>query len=213
MNQIGLPFDWNGQDDGTPFLVSDANRHAIRFIENWATWPIPIAILSGPSRSGRSSLGRQFAGLSGGTVMDDVEAMEEEAVFHAWNRARDSGIPLLLIASSRPADWAVQLPDLRSRLAAAPHVRLPEPDDELVRSLIETGLGRSGSAFSAEVPEWLARRIERSYAGVAAVLATLNRDSLSSGRKISVAFAKESLQRTGFLRDEEPGAVPDRNGE
>ncbi|MEO8724019.1 MAG: chromosomal replication initiator DnaA [Sphingobium sp.] len=213
MSQIGLPFDWEGQHEGAPFLVSPANQDAVRFIEHWTEWPIPIAILSGPSRSGRSTLGRQFAHLSNGTVIDDAEEIADQTLFHAWNQARDSGRPLLMIARSAPTDWQVGLPDLRSRLLAAPHIRLAQPDDELVRALIEAGLGRGGSAFSADLPEWLARRIERSYATVAAVLATLNRDSLSSGRKISVAFARESLQRAEFLRDDEPGPTPDPNGE
>jgi chromosomal replication initiation ATPase DnaA len=102
-----------------------------------------------------------------------------------------------------PGEWQVALPDLRSRLAAAPHVRIEEPDNALMRALIETGLARAGSAFAADVPEWIARRLERSYAAVAAALDVLNRASIESARKISVISAKEMLQNCHLLPIEE----------
>ena len=46
------------------------------------------------------------------------------------------------------------------------------------------------AAFAADVPEWIARRLERSYAAVAAALDVLNRASIESARKISVISAK-----------------------
>lgn len=198
MSQIGLPFEWQAQVDPGQFLIGEANRLAFRHIEQWRDWPIPISVLTGPRFSGKSLLGRYFAELSGGTVVDEANRQPNDVLFHAWNIARDSGVPLLLIASEAPGQWTVPLPDLRSRLAAAPHVRIAEPDDALVRALIETGLARAGSAYSADLPEWLALRVERSYAAVAALLVELNRLSLASSRKISIAIAKEALQKIGF---------------
>ena len=208
MSQIGLPFAWGEQAGPGEFIVADANRLAARHVAQWREWPIPISILSGPPRSGKSLLGRHFATISGGTVIEDANHRDNQALFHAWNSARDSGIPLLLIAREAPQNWTVSLPDLRSRLAAAPHVRIEEPDEALVIALIETGLGQAGSAFAADVPAWLARRIERSYSGTAELLHHLNALSLASGRKISVATAKEALQRTGFLPIEEEDSEP-----
>tara|TARA_R110000782_G_scaffold78276_8_gene155440 strand:- start:94708 stop:95376 length:669 start_codon:yes stop_codon:yes gene_type:complete len=199
MSQIGLPFDWAGQVKAGQFLLSDANRIAAEHIERWRHWPVPISILSGPSRSGKSTLGRHFLAISDGVMIDEADRQEEQALFHAWNIARDTHRPLLLIGEHPPELWPVTLPDLRSRLAAAPHVRIAEPDDALVRALLETGLAQAGSAYAADLPEWLARRIERSYRAVADVLDALNRLSLASARKISVAAAKEALQKSGFL--------------
>lgn len=215
-SQIGLPFDWQAQVQAGSFLVSDANQLVLRHIEGWRDWPIPISILSGPARSGRSTLGRHFSALSGGVVIDDAEQEEDKALFHQWNMARDSGRPLLLIGQEAPALWPVTLPDLRSRLAAAPHVRIAEPDDALVRQLIETGLAQGGSAYAADVPEWLTRRIERSYAAVADLLVRLNRLSLAASRRISVPMLKEALQQQGFSlmeRDDETSGEDDRNAD
>lgn len=215
MSQIGLPFDWGAQAGGEGgFLPGEANALALRLVEGWREWPVPVAVVSGPPRSGKSALGRYFVHMSGGSLIDDLPSGEEEALFHAWNRARDSGVPLLLLSRQAPAQWTVSLPDLRSRLAAVPHVRLAEPDHDLVRALIEQGLARAGTGFAPDAPEWIARRIERSYANVAAVLARLNQASLSSSRKISVPFAKEALHAAGFLPIVfgDPPSAPDEAG-
>lgn len=199
MSQISLPFDWPGQGTGEEFLVSEANRIAVRHLEGWRDWPLATSVLTGPPLSGRSTLGRRFAAMSGGSVIDDAQGQDEQLLFNAWNDAQTSRRPLLLIGRSAPAQWTVALPDLRSRLAAAPHVAIAEPDEPLARALMERAFGRMGANFSPDLPDWLVRRIERSYAAIAQVTALLNDAALSSGRKISLAMAKEALQAAGFL--------------
>lgn len=207
MSQIGLPFDWTGPGNLDAFLPGECNAQALSHIEMWRVWPVPVSALSGPPRSGRSLLAQRFARLSGGTVIDPAQGIADEILFHAWNRALDSGVPLLLVGHAAPAEWTVRLPDLASRLAAVPHVRIAEPDDALVEVLVGTGLARAGTAFAPDVPGWIARRVERSYAAVAAVLDLLNRSSVSSSRKISVPYAKDILEKAGFL----PILFDDRN--
>ena len=199
MRQISLPFDRPDRTNGEDFLVSDANRIAVRHLENWRGWPLAISVLSGPPLSGRSTLGRHFVAQSGGTMIDDAQRQDEQALFNAWNDAQTARRPLLLIADAPPALWQVALPDLRSRLAAAPHVALEQPDEALARALVERSLASAGASYAADLPEWLLRRIERSYAAIAAVTRLLDEAALSSGRKISAAMAKDVLQDAGFL--------------
>jgi len=199
MRQISLPFDRPDRASGEDFLVSDANRIAVRHLENWREWPLSISVLSGPPLSGRSTLGRHFVAQSGGTMIDDAQERDEQALFNAWNDAQTARRPLLLIADGPPAQWQVALPDLRSRLAAAPHVALEQPDEALARALIERSLASAGASYAADLPQWLLRRIERSYAAIAAVTRLLDEAALSSGRKISAAMAKDVLQGAGFL--------------
>lgn len=198
MSQISLPFDWQGDADGD-FLVSDANRIAVTHLERWRDWPLSVSVLTGPPLSGRSTLARHFAAMSGGAVIDDAEGSDEHRLFHAWNAAQTAHRPLLLVGQTPPMTWTVALPDLRSRLAAAPHVAIAEPDEALARALIARGFERAGAGYAADVPDWLLRRIERSYGGLAAVIRLLDLAALSSGRKISIAMAKEALQSAGFL--------------
>lgn len=199
MTQFSLPFDWAGRGGEQDFLVSEANAIAVRHLEGWADWPVQTSVLSGPHRSGRSTLGRLFAQMSGGDVIDDAEGQEDEALFHAWNRAQLDRRPLLLIALRPPQHWTIALPDLRSRLSAAPHVAICEPDEVLAMALVERGLTQAGTDWSPDLPEWLHRRIERSYATISGVVDCLNAASLSAGRKISVPLARETLQQAGFL--------------
>lgn len=156
-------------------------------------------MLSGPSLSGRSTLGRHFVAMSGGAAIDDAQGQDDRTLFNAWNEAQTEGRALLLIGDIPPERWPVALPDLRSRLAAAPHVALEEPDEALARALIERSLVVAGAQYAADLPDWLLRRIERSYAAIAAVTRLLDEAALSSGRKISTAMAKDVLQDAGFL--------------
>lgn len=199
MTQISLPLDWTGRDKGGAFLLSESNRLAVRHLDHWGAWPVRTSILSGPPRSGRTTLGQIFVRKTGGKMIDDARQADEEMLFHAWNDAQLGHYPLLLIADLPPAQWEIRLPDLRSRLAAAPHAEIQEPDDELALALIEKGLATCGLAWSAELPQWLHRRIERRYAVIDAVINCLNEGSLSHSRKISVPFAKEALQKAGLV--------------
>lgn len=199
MSQISLPFDWPGQGTDDDYLVSEANRIAVRHLEGWQGWPLAVTVLGGPPLSGRSMLGRRFAALSGGVVIDDAQGQDELLLFNAWNDAQTSRRPLLLIGRESPTMWQVALPDLRSRLAAAPFISIAQPDEPLACALIERALARMGAAHAADLPDWLLRRIERSYAAIAGVTHVLNEAALSSGRKISVAMAKETLHGSAFL--------------
>ena len=199
MRQISLPFDRPGQGAGDEFLVSEANRIAVRHLENWQGWPLAISVLTGPPLSGRSTLGRHFVAMSGGAVIDDAPGQGEQVLFNAWNEAQTTRRPLLMIGDVPPEQWPVVLPDLRSRLAAVPHVALEEPDEALAHALIERSFVVAGAKYAADLPDWLLRRIERSYASIAAVTRLLDEAALSSGRKISIAMAKDVLQGAGFL--------------
>lgn len=199
MSQISLPFDWHGDARDGDFLVSEANAQAVTHLERWRDWPLSVSVLTGPPRSGRSTLARHFVRMSGGTMIDDAQGQDEHRLFHAWNAAQTDRRPLLMVGRTPPAGWTVALPDLRSRLAAVPDVAITEPDEALARALIARAFDRAGAGYAADLPDWLLRRIERSYAAIDTVTRLLDAAALSSGRKISTALAKEALQAAGFL--------------
>lgn len=196
MTQIGLPLEWRGGDD---FLVSAANQLAVAHLERWRDWPLSVSILTGPPRSGRSRLASHFARISGGDVIDDAQGQDDGILFHAWNDVQTARRPLLLVGRDAPSQWGVTLPDLRSRLAAAPHVAIAQPDEHLAHALVTSYFAQAGARFAADLPDWLLRRIDRSYDSIARATRLLDNAALASGRKISVTMAKEVLQSSGLL--------------
>lgn len=200
MAQIALPLDWPMADRDEDFLISDANRIAFDHLKRWSLWPVMATLITGPRKSGKSLLGRIFVRKTGGRLFDDAEKHDEESLFHAWNEAQSRRRPLLLIADSPPPAWEVGLPDLRSRLAATPHVEIGDPDDDLIANLIMKLLGDRGIAVPPELPEFLVPRIERSYVAVLQVVEALDRAVLSHHRRMTVALAKRALQESGMLR-------------
>jgi len=200
VNQIALPLDWPVADSDEDFLVSDANRAAFDHFKRWSLWPVMATVLTGPRKSGRSLLGRIFVRKTGGRLFDNAEDHEEEALFHAWNEAQERRRPLLIVADSPPPAWAVRLPDLKSRLAATPHVRIEEPDDVLLGELIVKLLGDRGILTPPELSEFLVPRIERSYVAVQQIVDALDRAMLSHQRRMTVPMARRALVEAGMIR-------------
>jgi hypothetical protein len=198
--QIALPLDWPVADRDEDFLISDSNRAAFEHLKRWSVWPVMATLVTGPRKSGRSLLGRLFVRKTGGRLFDNAEDHDEEAIFHAWNEAQLSRRPLLIVADSPPPIWAVKLPDLRSRLAATPHVALGEPDDRLIGDLIVKLLGDRGVAVPPEVPAYIVPRIERSYLAVQQAVAGLDRALLSHHRRMTVAMARRALSESGMIK-------------
>jgi hypothetical protein len=193
VNQFALPLGWPEAERADEFIVTAANDAATRHLALWATWPLPVTLLTGPPRSGRSLLARLFAQATSGAVIDDAERAEEEAIFHAWNEAVQRRRPLLIVAADAPPAWTVTLPDLASRLAATPRATILPPDDALIARLIERGLARRGLDAPATAIAYLVGRIERSYVAVLAVIDAIDRLSLADGRRLTIALAREAL--------------------
>ncbi|MDR6787728.1 chromosomal replication initiation ATPase DnaA [Sphingomonas sp. BE138] len=193
MNQIALPLAWP-EDERGEFLVADSNVQAVRLLEHWATWPVRTAILAGPPRSGRSLLGRIFAARSGATVIDDAQAVDETGLFHAWNQAQGDRRPLLLIVAALPPQWSVELPDLRSRLAASPVAQIGPPEDQLISILYERGFARRHLDARADLIAWLTARTERSHAAVIDTIDRLDRAALAGRRRLTIPLARETLE-------------------
>jgi hypothetical protein len=201
VNQIALPLAWPAEEDERSFCAGEANAAVLRHLGHWALWPVMATILTGPRKSGRSLLGRIFAARTGGELIDDAETQDEEAIFHAWNRAQAARRPLLVIADAPPPIWQVTLPDLASRLAASPHVAIVEPDDALVRAILEKLLGLRGLAARPDVLLWLVQRIERSYVGILRAVDAIDETALVRRAQLSIPLARRALATIGVIDD------------
>jgi hypothetical protein len=193
MSQIALPLDWPADEAESAFIVSSSNAAAVRHLHARGTWAVCATILTGPRKSGRSLLGRVIAAQTGGMLIDNAQDHDEEQIFHAWNDAQRTRRPLVLIADAAPPEWSIALPDLRSRLAATPHVAIGDPDEDLIERLITMLLERRGLIPQHGVVAYLTPRVERSHHSVIALVDALDAASLAAHRAITVPLARAVL--------------------
>lgn len=211
--QLPLPLAWSGQVRNlVAFQIGDSNRRAVEHIQRFSEWTAPASVLLGPACSGRSTLAAMFLAAEAGEVVDGLIDADEEAVFHAWNRAQTSGQKLLIIADDLRDLAGVRLPDLATRLATAPVVHITEPDTCLIRDLIEHLLVQRGLIPAPQLGSYVAARLERSYAAIHAAVDAIDAASLATGGQPGIRIARAALIEAGLYDPDENGhdsAEPD----
>jgi chromosomal replication initiation ATPase DnaA len=213
-----------GRDD---FLVAPANEAAVAWIDRWPAWPAPGLVLQGPAGSGKTHLAsvwraRAGAGLVEGAtltpdavpllleadcqlVVENAQAAPEEPLLHLYNGIAERSGHLVLTATQAPARWGVALADLGSRLNALPVAELGLPDDALIRALLIKLFVERQRPVTAELIDYIALRIERSFAMARAVVAAIDMASLAVQRRITIPLAQKVLEELGATGEgEEP---------
>ncbi|MBB3763619.1 HdaA/DnaA family protein [Sphingomicrobium lutaoense] len=204
-DQIALPLDWPQSHAADRFIPSAANEAVLEHLARWTMWPVKATVITGPRRSGRSLLARTYVEKVGGRLFDDAQRHDEEALFHAWNAAQDSGKPLVLVADEAPPAWAVDLPDLRTRLAVTPVASIEQPDDRLFEALLALHFADRGLHLGPEACAFLAARIERSYFAAERVVEAIDRFAIAERARLTIPTIRRALERVGS--DGERGAA------
>ncbi len=187
-----LPLAWPVDHRPERLAITAANQSAAAWLATPALWPVPVTLLVGPEGSGKSHLAGWFAAHQPARIIETADRHDPEALFHAWNAAsRDA--PLLLTSRLLPRDWGHGLPDLASRLAATPLVRLGEPDDDLLAAVLAKLFAERGISVGDDLIRWLLLRIERSLAAAQAVVAALDATSLARRRPVTIPLAREVI--------------------
>ena len=202
--QMGLPFDWPADPRDDEFLIGTSNERVVQQLERWSTWPVMAVLVTGPRKSGRSLLARIFAAKTGGGLVDDAERQSETAIFHAWNRAQEERRPVVIVADVAPPEWAIKLPDLRSRLAASPTVRIGDPDEQLMRALFERLFLRRGLDARPELIQWLVVRVERTHIALLRAVDLLDQAVLERHKRLSIPLARATLSEAGLISSRPP---------
>lgn len=193
MSQIALPLAAGNGAQPSRIVVGVANEAVVAAFAHAADWPFRTAVLFGPPRSGKSLLARWFADSGMGEVIDDAERMDETELFHRWNRAQESGTPLLLVCNHAEGGWEISLPDLASRLGAALHLVVGEPDDAMLADLVAIHAEMRGLALGPDAAAYLVPRCERSHLGVERLVGTIDRLSLERKHAPTMAVWRAAL--------------------
>ena len=198
--QIALPLGWPARPRDEAFLVTPSNERAVHLLDHWGAWPVMTALLVGPRKSGRSMLARLFVAESGGAMIDDADRGGEADLFHAWNRAQADRRPLLMVADQAPPAWSIRLPDLRSRLAASPVLRIAAPDDALVVDLLHYLFERRELDARSDLIAWLDKRLERTHLAVLRAVERLEEAAdARRTRRLSIPMARAAFAGGGYI--------------
>jgi chromosomal replication initiation ATPase DnaA len=199
------------------FLEGPANAAGLALIDSWPDWPNRIMLLVGPEGSGKSHLASIWAVqagarstaahtltadavpnalATGALVVEDLRSsdVDERALFHLLNLAREEGAFVLMTARTPPSAFQIELRDLRSRLRALPMVSLLPPDDHLCRALVVKFCADRQLAVDEAVVGYLSTRSERSYAALRKAVELLDTEALRLGRPVTRALAAELLR-------------------
>jgi chromosomal replication initiation ATPase DnaA len=128
-------------------------------------------------------------------VVEDVDhgLAEERALFHLLNRARESGVSVLLTSRQAPGDMTFRIPDLRSRLRALPVVELQPPDEPLLKAVLVKLFCDRQLNVEPAVIEYLSVRMERSMDAASCIVAAVDRLALETHRQVTRPLAAETL--------------------
>lgn len=199
------------------FLEGPANAAGLALVDGWPDWPNRIMLLVGPEGSGKSHLAAIWAEqagarsipahaltaaavpgalATGALVVEDLKSpdLDERALFHLMNLAREEAAFVLITARTPPTALQIELRDLRSRLRAVPVVLLLTPDDQLFRALIVKFCADRQLIVDETVVSYLASRIERSYAAARQAVELLDTEALRLGRPVTRALAADLLR-------------------
>jgi chromosomal replication initiation ATPase DnaA len=212
--QLVLDLDHSVSFAREDFLSGPSNVAALTLIERWPDWPSRIVTLTGPEGSGKSHLAAIWADESGARVLspkflssadvpgtlatgalvvEDLESedLDEHALFHLINLAREEDAYVLLTSRYAVASLPVTIRDLASRLRALPAVMVTPPDDVLLRSLLIKLASDRQLALDESVINYLVNRIDRSFAAARNAIQTLDDEAMRRQRPVTRALAVE----------------------
>jgi chromosomal replication initiation ATPase DnaA len=212
--QLALALEHRESYARDDFLEGSSNAAALALVSRWPDWPDRIFVLVGPEGAGKSHLAAIWAAeagarfiaaralehtdlpaalATGALVVEDVadNGLDERALFHLINLAREERAYVLLTARQSPAAWTIAIRDLASRLRALPVVALAPPDDALLRAVIVKLCADRQLAIDEPLLAYLISRIDRSVAAARRAVEWLDREGLRQKRPVTRALAAE----------------------
>ncbi|MBT3557423.1 MAG: DNA replication protein [Rhodospirillales bacterium] len=218
--QLTFDLDHRPALSGDDFLVASANEAAIKWIDQWPTWPAQAVAISGPSGCGKTHLAHVFqarsnAGYVTGNaisestarslvsdhpalVIDDADDLsspeQEKGLFHVLNILKEQNKQALLLAKVPPSQWTSNLADLQSRLNALPHAAIDNPDEMLITAVMVKQFSDRQLRIEPGVIDYLLPRMERSFAAAQRIVTAVDEAALAEHRKITVPLVSAVLK-------------------
>ncbi|WP_200193965.1 DnaA regulatory inactivator Hda [Halorhodospira abdelmalekii] len=150
--------------------------------------------------------GHEQVGLVAVDELDVLEGREDWqiALFHLFNRASDRQVPLLFAARKPPSQLTLKLADLRSRLSWGGVVALQPPTESTCLEIVRQRAINRGLDLPEATLRYLIRRVPRDLPRLLTLFDELDRASLAAGRRLTVPFVRQIVDR-----DPHPDSHPD----
>lgn len=134
--------------------------------------------------------------------IDDIQAIAanpewEAAVFHLYNRIRETQTRLIISGSAAPRESGLKLADLSSRLSWGLVLQIHAlSDEEKISALSLRARGR-GIELPDDVARFLLRRCPRDMPALFELLQRIDLASLTEQRRLTIPFVRELIKETG----------------
>jgi len=217
-----IPFDLGhrtamGRED---FLIAPSNEDAVAWIDLWPDWPAPVLVLYGPIASGKSHLAavwgekanaacvrpdtlsdssiRDIANAAKHIILEDADKLignveGEKGLFHLYNLFKEEKRSILMTLAEPPVRRSFTLPDLASRLRAAPTVAIREPDDVILSAILVKMFNDRQLRVSEDAVNYILSHMERSFEEARRVVEESDKRAMIEKRAVSVPLLKEIL--------------------
>lgn len=132
--------------------------------------------------------------------IDDIHCIAgksdwENALFHFYNRARDSSTPLVITGDSPPAQLDIGLQDLKTRLAWGLVLQIQSVSDQDKLRALQLRAKHRGMELGDDVGEYMMSRYSRDIVDLMALLNKLDKASLTEQRRLTIPFVKQFLDK------------------
>lgn len=218
MEQLPLPFLHPSHGEEDNFIVTPSNRLAHDFIATWPHWPVLGGIIQGPRYSGKTHLARLWQRKASAQfftreearawesqeipasplicIVDSLEdflSENETALFHLFNRVKESGGFLLLTTESPIKALPLKLPDLISRLSLLPIFSIEEPDDALFLAILAKRFSDEQLMVDPKILEFLVKHVPRTFESLKTLPHLLSAAALEEHHALTIPFVKRTL--------------------
>lgn len=217
-----IPLDLGGRSAYAreDFLIGPSNTDSVRWIDKWPDWHAPVLIITGPAASGKTHLAavwrdrskaetirpetllnrtaEELSSMGRPLVIDGLdpwlgERKVEETLFHLYNIFKEDGRSLMLTMRMTPTQAEFALPDLASRLRAAPVSAIKPPDDMLLASVLIKLFSDRQLPVGNEVISYILPRMERSFSAARDIVKAADQTALAARQRISVPLMRKVM--------------------
>jgi len=219
--QIPLNLSSSSAYEREDFFVSESNNAAVSWVDKWPNWNAPAFVIIGSPASGKTHLMKVWQrgakaieislndiekapevmlhNVNKNMAIDDIHLIagnrdKENALFHLYNIAKENRGSLLTTSEKPIKDCGFTLPDLNSRLMAAPAATILPPDEELMSIMLAKIFSDKQLFVSEDVIKYIIPRIERSFKAVRELADKIDYQSLTEKKSVTIPLVKSIIE-------------------